>query len=495
MPPSVPPPSASRKTRARSKPGAPGRRDANHQPGDAVSDSGTPGLDLTLIRKYNVPGPRYTSYPTAPRFSDTVERVALLGDLERAQDPEKPFSLYIHLPFCESNCWFCGCTKVITRDRSAADRYLDYLEKEITLTAPYIHPKRPVGQLHFGGGTPTFLTAEQILRLGRMLRSVFHFDPDCESGVEVDPRRLERKQIEALRAIGCNRASLGVQDNNPDVQRAVNRIQPPALTEQTVRWLREEGFASINIDLIYGLPLQTPESFAQTVEETIALAPDRFALFSYAHVPWIKPAQKIFEKQNSLPGEETKLAIFQKATAMLTAAGYDYLGMDHFARADDELSLARRNGTLQRNFQGYSTRAGSDICALGMSAISQTPGAYRQNEKELPAYFGALDEGRLPIARGYLLNDDDRVRRETIMRLMCDLALPYDAMSARTGVDFPRYFGKEIETLEPLAADGLVTIDESGIQVTAAGRFLIRNIAMCFDAYLGGASGRFSKTI
>lgn len=462
--------------------------------------SSTPAMPLTefdpdLIRKYNVPGPRYTSYPTAPKFTDTISTEGLLDDVRKTQEPDRPFSLYIHLPFCETACWFCGCTKIITRDSSSADRYLDYLEKEIRLTVPLLHPEREVKQLHFGGGTPTFLTPKQLGRLDGILHEHFRFHPDCESSVEIDPRRLSREHITALRKIGCNRASLGVQDNNPKVQEAINRIQPFALTQQAVQWLREEGFGSINIDLIYGLPFQNEESFEKTIDEVLELRPDRFAVFSYAHVPWIKPAQKIFDIRGNLPSQETKLAILERATGQLIRHGYAYIGMDHFALETDELAVAQRAGTLQRNFQGYSTQAGADIYALGMSSISQTNGTYRQNEKELPAYYAALDEGRLPIARGYQLTDDDQIRRTTIMRLMCDGRLPFAEMSAALEVPFTTYFQTELEKLRPIADDGLLTLTPEGIEVTRSGRFMIRNIAMVFDAYLTGEKARFSKTV
>lgn len=461
----------------------------------AVAFSDEAEFRLDLVRKYNRPGPRYTSYPTAPRFFREIDRERLLEDPADSGGPKRPLSLYAHLPFCESACWFCGCTKVITRDRSSADRYLDYLEREIGLIAERADLSRELVQLHFGGGTPTFLTPEQLRRLGRILHRGFRFAESCESGVEIDPRRLSREHIAALREIGCNRASLGVQDHNPVVQQAVHRVQPRELTEQAVDWLRETGFHSINIDLIYGLPHQTVESFTRTVAEVLELRPDRLAVFSYAHVPWIKPAQKIFDRRQNLPDDETKLAILEQVSGQLLAAGYVYIGMDHFALRDDELAVARRAGTLQRNFQGYSTLAGVDICALGMSAISQTAHAYRQNEKDLDDYYRALDEGRLPIASGYLLTADDRIRRATIMRLMCDLRLDFAELSRRMDIDFPAYFEPEIQSLAPMAADGLVTVSRHAIEVTPVGRFLLRNIAMSFDAYLGESPVKYSKTI
>ncbi len=455
-------------------------------------------MDLELARKYAVPGPRYTSYPTALHFSEDVPAAKLIEDAGLDGASRKPISLYLHLPFCETACWFCGCTKVVTKDRGAADRYLDYLEKEISLTAASLDGERPVTQLHFGGGTPTFLSPEQLRRLGSILHKSFRFDADCEASVEIDPRRLTRDHIVALHEMGCNRASLGVQDNDPAVQEAINRIQPAELTVRAVSWLREEGFRSINIDLIYGLPLQTAESFGRTLREVLELDPDRFAVFSYAHVPWIKPAQKIFDKRRSLPDAERKLALLNLVVETLTGQGYDYIGMDHFARAGDELATARANGTLQRNFQGYSTKGGTDILAFGMSAISQSPRAYRQNEKELPAYYAALDADRLPVARGYFLTPDDEIRRETIMRLMCDLKLDLPAMSERLGIDFRDYFSSALKHLKPLADDGLVRIARDAVAITEKGRFFIRNIAMVFDAYLQQQrqqEGRYSRTV
>lgn len=452
-------------------------------------------FDRHLIRKYNVPGPRYTSYPTAPHFTEAIDPAILLKDLHDGP-PGRDLSLYIHLPFCETLCWFCGCTKVITRDRSSADRYLDYLEREIRLTAPLIHPGREVVQVHFGGGTPTFLTPEQLGRLGSMLYEAFRFHPNCEFGVEIDPRRLSLEHIQALRAIGCNRASLGVQDNNAKVQEAINRIQPFELTAQAIEWLRGERFQSINIDLIYGLPLQTVDSFAKTIDEVVQLRPERFAIFSYAHVPWIKPAQRIFDTKRVLPDDETKLSILELTVERLTGRGYTYIGMDHFALETDELARAQRTGTLQRNFQGYSTKSGADICALGMSSISQTPDSYRQNAKELPAYYAALDDGRIPAAKGYRLTEDDKIRRSTIMRLMCDGRLLFEPLSRELGILFPEYFAKEIERLEPLKEDGLVDLAAGAVTVTPAGRFLLRNIAMIFDAFIQeGGTRRFSRTV
>ncbi len=453
------------------------------------------GFDPALVRKYNQPGPRYTSYPTAPHFRDDIAAEVLLADSLSSSAANPLLSLYIHLPFCESACWFCGCTRVISRDRNAADTYLDYLEKEVALMQPHLHSDSRVTQIHFGGGTPTFLSPQQIERLGGILRTNFTIDADCEHGVEIDPRRLTREHISALAAIGCNRSSLGVQDLNPEVQKAINRIQPMEQTAQAIEWLRQENIQSVNIDVIYGLPLQTVTGFRDTMDALIALDPDRFAVFSYAHVPWIKPTQKIFDHRNNLPDVDTKLSILQETVSQLTAAGYSYIGMDHFAKANDELTVARKNGTLQRNFQGYSTRGGSDICALGMSGISQTTHTYRQNEKEIDTYYAAIDNDHLPVSRGYVLTPDDHIRRTTIMHLMCTLEINYAELSQQLDIDFTHYFKDALQALQPLKDDGLVTMNNETLTVTPAGRFLLRNIAMPFDAYLHQAKARHSKTV
>lgn len=452
-------------------------------------------VDLSLVQKYNVPGPRYTSYPPATHFTEKVSFDDLFAQMRANAASERALSLYFHLPFCWSLCWFCGCTTVITADQKASGRYLEYLKKELDLVGRMLNPRRQVVQLHFGGGTPTFLTPAEIRELGEEIRRRFQLAPDAEAGVEIDPRRLEREHLVALRESGFNRASIGVQDHNPEVQKAVHRIQPFEQTKRVVDWIRETGFASLNVDLIYGLPHQTPESFEQTLDEILTLAPNRFAVFSYAHVPWMKPAQKIVASK-VLPAPEVKLELLKRTIEKLTSAGYVYIGMDHFARQDDELALAQKRKTLQRNFQGYSTRGGADIYAFGMSSISQADGIYWQNYKELPAYQAALDEDRLPVAKGCLLTEEDKLRRQTIMRLMCDLSLDYAAMSALLKLDFKEHFAHELASLGDLAADGLIEQNDSGLVVTDAGRLFIRNIAMRFDPYNAAArEGRFSKTV
>ena len=454
-------------------------------------------VDLDLVQKYNVPGPRYTSYPPAPQFTDAITWPEVTAKIDRAQDPQRGLSLYFHIPFCESLCWYCGCTTVITTQRDKGALYLAYLDKEMELMSARLDPKRQVVQLHWGGGTPTFLSPNEIRSLGQSIRKYFHCAPDMEAGVEIDPRRLTREHVAALSEVGFNRASIGVQDFNPTVQTAVHRIQPREQTEQAIQWARAAGFPSINLDLIYGLPYQTVESFNRTLEEILKLGPDRLAVFSYAHVPWMKPAQKILEQEAALPSAETKLNILKLVIEKLTQNDqYAYIGMDHFARPTDELAVAQRNKTLQRNFQGYSTKGGADIYAFGMSAISQADGVYWQNIKELPGYYGALDSGHAPFAKGYVLSDADKIRRHTIMRLMCDMSLDYTALSDDLGIDFPRYFKTELDSMTDLEADGLLRREAGGLVVNDTGRLFIRNVAMRFDKYLPATKERrFSKTI
>ena len=457
-------------------------------------------VDVDLVRRYSVAGPRYTSYPPATQFKGLAPEAgttleALVGRIQATNETPRDLSLYFHLPFCHSLCWYCGCTTVITTKQKQSALYLQYLQKEMDLMVKLLHPDRKVVQLHFGGGTPTFLLPEEIRELGRMICERFNLAPDLEAGIEIDPRRLTREHVAALREVGFNRASIGVQDHNPIVQAAVHRIQPFAQTKQVVDWIREAGFESLNIDLIYGLPHQTPASFEKTLNEILLLRPDRFAVFNYAHVPWIKPAQRVF-KEETLPSADTKLQILKLTIEKLTSEGYVYIGMDHFARADDELAQAQRNKTLQRNFQGYSTRSGADIYAFGMSSISQADGVYWQNEKELPAYYQALDEGRLPITKGYVLTAEDKLRRQVIMRLMCDLGLDFGSMSEMLGVDFAQHFAGELASLADMESDGLLERTTRGLCVTDLGRLLIRNIAMRFDAYLPAEKERrFSRTI
>jgi len=454
-------------------------------------------VDLDLIQKYNVPGPRYTSYPPAPQFTDRVTWPEVAAKISQAQSPERGLSLYFHIPFCESLCWYCGCTTVITKQGEKSALYLQYLDKEMEQMSARINSRRKVVQLHWGGGTPTFLKPDEIRYLGQSIRNHFNVSPNMEAGVEIDPRRLTRDHVAALAEVGFNRASIGVQDFNPKVQEAVHRIQPRQQTEQAMEWARAAGFRSVNMDLIYGLPHQTVETFEQTLDEIIKLGPDRLAVFSYAHVPWMKPAQKILEQEAALPSAETKLNILKLVIEKLTQNDrYTYIGMDHFARPSDELAVAQRQKTLQRNFQGYSTKGGADIYAFGMSAISQADGVYWQNIKDLPEYYKVLESGWEPFAKGYVLSSDDKIRRHTIMRLMCDMSLDYASLSRNLGFDFTRYFKTELESLADLENDGLLRRDAHGFEVTDVGRLFIRNVAMRFDHYLPVAKERrFSKTI
>ncbi len=461
-------------------------------------------LALDLIRKYSIPGPRYTSYPPATQFTAKLAPLgledAILRDNGRrgaAGDPTEggPVSLYFHLPFCESRCWFCGCNTVITRRREAATEYLDDLEREVALTAELMDLLRPVTQVHFGGGTPTFLPPDELRRLGALINKYFRLTPDCEFSVEIDPRRLTREHVLALREIGANRASLGVQDTNPQVQLAIHRVQPQQMNEQAFAWLREAGFGSINVDLIYGLPLQTASSFAQTIDDVLALKPDRLSVFSYAHVPWIKPAQRIFEDRKQLPGPEDKLAMFAIAHEKLTGAGFVDIGLDHFARPDDALAVSQRAGTLHRNFQGYSTAADASLYGFGISSISSTPDTYRQNFKTMAEWRAALDAGKLPVERGLRLTPEDVCRRTIIMRLMCDRRLDFAALTRTLGVNFATTYAAELANLADLQTDGLIQLTKSALVVKPAGVPLLRVIAMRFDAHFVAAAKRHAATI
>jgi oxygen-independent coproporphyrinogen-3 oxidase len=455
-----------------------------------------PVLDLDLIRKYSIPGPRYTSYPPATKFTTEVAALGLEDAIVADNRPGAgPVSLYFHLPFCESRCWFCGCNTVITRRRNSAAEYLDDLAREMRLTAARMDLARPVTQIHLGGGTPTFFPPDELRRLGALVRGIFNVTPDCEFSVEIDPRRLTADHVQALREIGARRASLGVQDTNPRVQLAIHRIQPQAQNVQAFHWLRDAGFTSINVDLIYGLPLQTAESFARTVSDVLMLEPDRLSVFGYAHVPWIKPAQKIFDDRAQLPDPEDKLAMSTIAHQMLTDMGYVDIGLDHFARPDDELAVALREGTLHRNFQGYSTQGGASLYSFGISAISSTPDSYRQNYKTLDEWRAALDAGQLPIERGLRLTPEDARRRKIVMGLMCERRLDYARLSRELALDFAAVYAAEIASLADLETDGLLRRSATGVEVTRVGVPLLRVIAMRFDPTVTASAAQHSRTI
>ncbi|MDA8127178.1 MAG: oxygen-independent coproporphyrinogen III oxidase [Betaproteobacteria bacterium] len=450
---------------------------------------------LELLQKYSVPGPRYTSYPTAPYFSTTFSEADWVDALS-VPAPERDLSLYAHIPFCDSLCYYCGCNMVATRDYSKTQPYLAALEKEMARTAALVDPARVVRQLHWGGGTPTYLNPGDIHRLMEMMRTRFTLADDAEVSCEVDPRELTRGHLEALRTAGFNRLSFGVQDMDPDVQQAVNRVQSEALIRQVLDWSRELGFSSINLDLIVGLPKQTVESFRRTLERVVEWAPDRLAVFAYAHVPWLKKHQNLIHEAD-LPGSAARLGLQQAVNEMLGAAGYVNIGLDHFARADDELVRAQQNKTLWRNFQGYTTHKDCDILAFGVSSISQTADVYMQNDKNLRRYEDRVSKTGLAVERGIKLSRDDRIRRDAITRVMCDLELDFAAFGSEWGIAFTDYFADALAALAPLAADGLLTVGADRISVTPTGRLFLRNIGMCFDLYLKEAAAnkpRYSRT-
>jgi oxygen-independent coproporphyrinogen III oxidase len=443
-------------------------------------------FDADLVRKYDGFGPRYTSYPTADRFTDAFgasELAAALTARRDAPGAPQPLSLYVHVPFCNTICYYCACNKVITKDHGRSAKYIRYVGREIGIVAGLLDHASPVKQLHWGGGTPTFLSAEEMTELTRLLRDNFRFDPDAECSIEIDPRKVTRETVRLLATLGFNRMSLGVQDFDPAVQQAVNRIQSEEETRAVLDAARANGFRSINVDLIYGLPKQSVASFGATLDKIVAMTPDRVALYNYAHVPHLfKPQRRISETE--LPHPEVKLAILEQAIDRLTNAGYIYIGMDHFARPDDELAVAQRQGTLHRNFQGYSTHRDCDLLAFGISAIGKVGSTYSQNVRTLDEYYERLDEGVLPCFRGVELNADDRLRRDVIGTLMCGSALDFRPVDVKHGVAFRDYFAAELEALESLAADGLVEIDDWSIVITPRGRLLMRNVAMAFDRYL-----------
>ena len=458
-------------------------------------------FDEDLVRRYDRSGPRYTSYPTAVQFTDKFavpeyRAVALASN----QDPiPRQLSLYVHIPFCSSPCFYCGCTKVITRNHEKAEAYLYRLHREIEMQGELYDRDRVVEQLHFGGGTPTFLTSLEIERLVEKLGTHFQLSahPDREFSIELDPRTITTDTLRDLHRIGFNRCSLGVQDFDPAVQEAVNRVQSVPDTLRLIREAREFGFNSVSVDLIYGLPKQSVEGFGKTLDTVLAARPNRFAVYGYAHMPQIfKPQKQI--KVEDLATPETRLKLLGLTIDKLSRAGYVYIGMDHFALPDDELVLAQRNGTLHRNFQGYSTRGYLDLVGLGVSSIGKVGDNYIQNLKTLPEYYGALDRGELPVHRGYSMTRDDIVRRDVIQQIMCYGVLDFAATAKRHRIDFQQYFAHELVALEPMVADGLAEWAEPGLRVPPAGRLLLRHLAMAFDAYLPGvqASGqRFSKAI
>jgi oxygen-independent coproporphyrinogen-3 oxidase len=461
-------------------------------------------FDAELIRKLPQQGPRYTSYPTADRFSEEFRVGDYLQAVSnvRALGARNPLSLYVHIPFCQSICYYCACNKIITKNRSKAEVYLTYLKREIDMQGKLFADMNHVEQLHFGGGTPTYLTDEQMGDLVEHLRRWFRFADDKagEYSIEIDPRTVSAQRIHTLRAQGFNRLSLGVQDFDPDVQKAVNRIQPEEMTLEAIAAGRAAEFRSISIDLIYGLPKQNAFTMARTLDKVIAADPDRISIYNYAHLPQLfKPQRRINEAD--LPSAETKLDMLSLCIARLTAAGYVYIGMDHFAKPNDDLAVAQRHGRLHRNFQGYSTHADAEMVAVGVSAISAVGSTYSQNEKTLERYYERIEQGELPVARGIKLSVDDLLRRIMIQMLMCNFELSIRSIELAYPISFTSYFAGELDKLRALQADGLLTLDDEWITVTPKGRLLIRNICMVFDRYLAIPQQvklermRYSKTI
>ena len=435
-----------------------------------------------VLEKYNRPGPRYTSYPTAPVWKDDFSPEDLEAYYARANDAATPVSLYMHIPFCERLCLFCACNVSIQKDKNVAIPYLQALKHEIEHVSRNVSAKRHVNQFHWGGGTPTYLTPSQMEDLFGHARERFTFAPDAEIGIEIDPRVTNRKHLETLRKLGFNRLSMGIQDFQHKVQETIHRVQPYELTRDLILVSRELGFESLNVDLIYGLPHQTAGSFADTIAKTLTLAPDRVAMFSYAHVPWLKKQQGSF--QMYLPEGMEKFRIFRTGLQHFLDAGYVYIGMDHFALPADELAIAQKNRTLHRNFQGYTTKAGADLYGMGVSAISSIGEAYAQNRKEVPAYQQTVIDRGIATAKGYRLSPDDVLRRAVISRLLCHTVIPKQEVERQFSISFDEYFAPELEQLERVRDEGLVVLEPSQIRVTPLGRIFIRNVAMIFDRYL-----------
>lgn len=461
-----------------------------------------PLFDADLLRRYDRPGPRYTSYPTAPHFGEDFGAAQLREVIQASNDEPIPrqLSLYVHVPFCNSPCFYCGCNRIITRDAARGAAYLVRLYREIALVAKEFDRDRRVVQLHFGGGTPNFLSPAQLAEVVDVLQGQFRFSPASgrELSIELDPRFIAPDDIAALAEAGFNRASLGVQDFDPAVQRAVNRIQSVEQTLDIIRACHDNGFRSVNVDLIYGLPGQNATGFARTLATVISARPQRLAIYSYAHMPHMFKAQRRID-ESQLPSPEDKLGLLKLAVEALEAAGYIYIGMDHFALPDDDLAKALDNGSLQRNFMGYTTHAQTDLVGFGVSAISHVCDSFSQNPRLLPAWEKALDNDDLPVWRGMRMSSDDRLRADLIQQLMCHRHIDVDALEARYGIDFAQYFAGSLERLQPLADDGLVQIQPGRINATARGRLLLRIISMCFDAYLPAqprdSGGQFSKVI
>jgi oxygen-independent coproporphyrinogen-3 oxidase len=457
-------------------------------------------INPELLQRYDVAGPRYTSYPTADRFVEAFGEADYLQALEQRREGLSakvyPLSLYVHIPFCESLCYYCACNKIITKHHERGADYLRYLEREVELNIAHLGQGQAVSQLHLGGGSPTFLSDDELAQLMSMLRRNFSFTPGGEYSVEIDPRTVSRERLAALAAQGFNRLSFGLQDFEPAVQKAVHRIQPAEQVFDLVGASRELGFESVNVDLIYGLPMQTPDTFERTLAQVVTLRPDRIALYAYAHLPErFKPQRRIHTPD--LPPAAAKLVMLSSAMRILMAAGYVYVGMDHFALPTDALAVAKRQGRLHRNFQGYSTQPDCDLIALGVSSIGRVGATFSQNVKTLDEYYDLLNQGRLPVARGMALTRDDLLRRSVIMALMCQGSVLFESVELSHLVDFKHYFAAELENLAGMQDQGLVLLDDLGIHVTELGWFFVRGVAMVFDRYLQADKNRarFSKII
>jgi len=455
-------------------------------------------INLDLIKKYDRPGPRYTSYPTAPQFNNSFtpdkfrEEIVRTNSIGNSPD----LSLYFHLPFCDTLCYFCGCNMIITRSRDRITEYIKHLKKEIDLQRSLINDERKAVQLHWGGGTPTHLNPDEITDLVGYINSKFPFNENPEKGCEIDPRGLTKEHLQALFNGGFNRISMGVQDFNDKVQQAVNRIQPEEMTIQVVDWVREIGFNSINLDLMYGLPFQNMSTFEKTVDETIKISPDRIAVFNYAHVPWMKKHMELI-KAEDLPKPEEKMQILKMTIEKLTGAGYVFIGMDHFAKPTDEMAIALREKKLYRNFQGYSTHSGTDLYGFGITSISQLGNVYAQNVKKEKEYFDLINNSSIPVEKGYHLSEDDILRRYVITRVMCDFELDFSSVEKVFNINFEEYFANGINSLQEMADDNLIEIKNRKLTVTEMGRLLIRNVAMNFDGYIERKedTGKYSRTV
>jgi oxygen-independent coproporphyrinogen-3 oxidase len=456
-------------------------------------------FDPVLIQKYDRPIPRYTSYPPATQLATEFDEAQFLAAINRDNQQQIPLSLYCHIPFCETPCYFCGCNTVITQRKEVAQPYLSHLFNHIERMAKQVSNDRLVHQLHWGGGTPNYLAIEDVERLWNVLHQHFQFAPNAEQSIEVNPRFLERDYILGLRQLGFNRISFGIQDFDPKVQETINRIQPEEMLFQVMNWMREANFEGVNVDLIYGLPYQTIKTFETTIDKALELNPDRIAVFNFAYVPWFKPLQKRLP-ESEMPSPDEKLEIFQMTIERLTSRGYTFIGMDHFAKPNDELAIAQQQGELHRNFQGYTTKPESDLLGFGMTSISMLHDVYAQNQKRLKNYYRDIEAGGLSIERGVSLSQDDIVRRAVIMELMCQFHLDREHFEAKYNLQLNAplevYFAQEQAELHQLAEDGLLEFSGNGITVTPVGRLLIRNIASVFDTYLHQQSGQgFSRSV